>query len=119
VPASVALKNPKDFRLIGRTRRARTAPTRPTAGPIHPGRAPARHAGGGGGPSPRFGAKLRKSFDARRRSAVKGVVDVVQIPSGVAVLASDTWTAKKGRDALKRRLGRQPRPSSSAPTRCW
>jgi isoquinoline 1-oxidoreductase beta subunit len=29
------------------------------------------------------------------------VVDVVQIPSGVAVLASDTWAAKKGRDALK------------------
>src|SRR5205823_779687 len=31
---------------------------------------------------------------------VKGVVDVVQIPTGVAVLAKDTWSAKKGRDAL-------------------
>ena len=33
--------------------------------------------------------------------AVNGVVDVVQIPTGVAVLAKDFWTAKKGRDALK------------------
>ena len=28
------------------------------------------------------------------------MVDVVAIPGGVAVLAKDTWTAKKGRDAL-------------------
>jgi isoquinoline 1-oxidoreductase beta subunit len=48
---------------------------------------------------PRFGAKL-KSFDATRAKAIKGVMDVVQIPTGVAVLANDTWTAKKGRDAL-------------------
>ncbi|MCP2936781.1 aldehyde oxidase, partial [Salmonella enterica subsp. enterica serovar Typhimurium] len=33
--------------------------------------------------------------------AIKGVNDVVVIPNGVAVLASDYWTAKKGRDALK------------------
>ncbi len=30
-----------------------------------------------------------------------GVVDVVQIASGVAVLARDTWSARRGRDALQ------------------
>ncbi|HJU49760.1 MAG TPA: xanthine dehydrogenase family protein molybdopterin-binding subunit, partial [Pseudogulbenkiania sp.] len=48
---------------------------------------------------PRFGAKV-KSFDATKAKAVKGVLDVVQIPTGVAVLADTTWNAKKGRDAL-------------------
>jgi isoquinoline 1-oxidoreductase beta subunit len=48
---------------------------------------------------PRFGATV-KSFDASKAKAVKGVVDVVRVPSGVAVLARDTWSAKKGRDAL-------------------
>jgi isoquinoline 1-oxidoreductase beta subunit len=48
---------------------------------------------------PRFGARV-KSFDASKARAVKGVIDVVQIPAGVAVLAKDTWTARKGREAL-------------------
>src|SRR5262249_35574992 len=49
---------------------------------------------------PRFGATV-KSFDATAAKAVKGVVDVVQIPRGVAVVAENTWAAKKGREALK------------------
>ena len=49
---------------------------------------------------PLFGAKV-KSFDPASAKAVKGVVDVVQISRGVAVLADNTWAAKKGRDALK------------------
>jgi isoquinoline 1-oxidoreductase beta subunit len=49
---------------------------------------------------PRFGGAV-KSFDASAAKAVKGVVDVVQIPQGVAVLAKDTWSAMKGREALK------------------
>jgi isoquinoline 1-oxidoreductase subunit beta len=48
---------------------------------------------------PKFGAKV-KSFDAAKAKAVKGVTDVVQIPTGVAVLATSFWSAKKGRDAL-------------------
>jgi isoquinoline 1-oxidoreductase beta subunit len=47
----------------------------------------------------RFGGKV-KSFDAARAKAVSGVVDVVSIPQGVAVLAEDFWSAKRGRDAL-------------------
>jgi len=50
--------------------------------------------------SPKFGGKVA-SFDDAATKAVKGVTDVVQIGSGVAVVATDFWAAKKGRDALK------------------
>jgi isoquinoline 1-oxidoreductase subunit beta len=48
---------------------------------------------------PRFGAKV-KSFDAAKAMAMAGVVEVVAIPSGVAVVARDFWSAKTARDAL-------------------
>jgi len=48
---------------------------------------------------PVFGAKV-KSFDAAKAKAVPGVVDVVQVPAGVAVLGKHFWAAKQGRDAL-------------------
>ncbi len=50
--------------------------------------------------APLFGATV-KSFDPTEARQVPGIVDVVQIPTGVAVLARDTYTAKRGRDALK------------------
>jgi len=49
---------------------------------------------------PRFGARV-KAFDDSKARAIKGVVQVVQIPTGVAVLAKDTWTAMQGRNALQ------------------
>ena len=53
---------------------------------------------------PRFGATV-KSFDATAARAMSNVVDVVQFSSsmreGVAVLATDTWSAKRARDALQ------------------
>ncbi|KRE22118.1 aldehyde oxidase [Bosea sp. Root483D1] len=49
---------------------------------------------------PRFGGKVA-SFDASAAKTVKGVVDVQQLPSGVAVYATGTWPALKGREALK------------------
>ncbi|WP_342108335.1 xanthine dehydrogenase family protein molybdopterin-binding subunit [Methylobacterium sp. SI9] len=49
--------------------------------------------------APRFGATV-KSFDAAAARTVAGVLDVVQVPSGVAVIARDTWAAMKGREAL-------------------
>ncbi len=100
VPTEVKLKEAKDFKLIGK-RVARKDSADKTTGKavftqdIHlPGMLTAvvAHA-------PRFGAKVR-SFDATKAKAVKGVVDVVRIPTGVAVLARDTWSAKLGRDAL-------------------
>jgi len=48
---------------------------------------------------PRFGGKVG-SFDASKAKAVPGVVDVVQIPRGVAVVGRDMWSARKGREAL-------------------
>lgn len=101
VPEKVALKDPKDFKLVGKR-----APRKDTAAKIRgqarftqdvhlPGMLTAVVAH-----PPRFGGKV-KSFDAKAARAVKGVVDVVAIPSGVAVLAKDTWSAKKGRDALR------------------
>ncbi len=100
VPASVKLKDPKDFRLIGKQakRKDSVAKTNGTAkytsDVFLPGMLVAVVAH-----PPLFGATV-KSFDASKTRAVKGVVDVVQIPQGVAVLATDTWSAKKGRDAL-------------------
>lgn len=100
VPANARLKDPKDFRLIGKVARRRDTAAKTdgsarfTQDVFLPGMLVAVVAH-----PPRFGGKV-KSFDASRAKAVKGVVDVVQIPQGVAVLARDTWSAKKGRDAL-------------------
>jgi isoquinoline 1-oxidoreductase beta subunit len=48
---------------------------------------------------PRFGATVASVDDAAAR-AVPGVVDVVRISRGVAVVARDTWSAMRGREAL-------------------
>lgn len=39
-------------------------------------------------------------WNAAAARAIPGVRDVVEIPSGIAVTADDTWTAFRGRDAL-------------------
>jgi isoquinoline 1-oxidoreductase beta subunit len=49
--------------------------------------------------SPYFGGSV-KSFDPGQALAVPGVRKVVQVPSGVAVVADHFWAAKLGRDAL-------------------
>ncbi|HEX9106990.1 MAG TPA: molybdopterin cofactor-binding domain-containing protein, partial [Longimicrobiales bacterium] len=49
---------------------------------------------------PAFGATLRSVDDAGAR-AVPGVVDVLRLQGGVAVVAKNTWAAIKGRQALK------------------
>jgi isoquinoline 1-oxidoreductase beta subunit len=100
VPNEVKLKEAKDFTLIGKpTRRldskAKVSGTaefgidvkRPDMLIALVARAPV------------FGAKV-KSFDAAKAKGVAGVVDVVQVPSGVAVLGKHFWAAKQGRDAL-------------------
>ena len=50
--------------------------------------------------APKFGGTV-KSYDARDALRVRGVKELVQIPTGVAVLAENSWAAIKGRDALK------------------
>ncbi|MGA3036985.1 MAG: molybdopterin cofactor-binding domain-containing protein [Vulcanimicrobiaceae bacterium] len=48
---------------------------------------------------PVFGAKVR-SFDASKAKKIKGVIAVVQVPSGVAVVATNSWAAFQGKLAL-------------------
>jgi isoquinoline 1-oxidoreductase beta subunit len=48
---------------------------------------------------PVVGGKVA-SFDAARAKAVRGVRKVVEVPSGVAVVADSTWAAIQGREAL-------------------
>jgi isoquinoline 1-oxidoreductase beta subunit len=49
---------------------------------------------------PAFGKKI-SSFDAEDAKAVNGVSDVLQFGDKIAVLASNTWAAMKGKKALK------------------
>ncbi len=49
---------------------------------------------------PNFGGSV-KSFDPTAALAINGVLDVVQIERGVAVVADSYWTAQKGRKALQ------------------
>ncbi|WP_374487832.1 molybdopterin cofactor-binding domain-containing protein [Zoogloea sp.] len=101
VPAALKLKEPADFRLVGKRapRRDSAAKTDGSAQFTQDVHLPGMRVALVAHPS-RFGATV-KSFDARAALAVKGVLQVVHIPTGVAVLAKDTWSAKKGRDALK------------------
>jgi isoquinoline 1-oxidoreductase beta subunit len=104
VPAEVKLKDPKAFVHIGKNAARTDAREKSTGTALFtqdvklPGMLTAVVAH-----PPRFGGKL-KSFDASKTKAVKGVVDVVAfstpVTNGVAVLAADFWSAKKGRDAL-------------------
>jgi isoquinoline 1-oxidoreductase subunit beta len=100
VPQEVKLKDAKDFAYIGR-RAPRTdgrAKSNGTAIYTQDVKLPGMLTALVAHPA-RFGGKV-KSFDASKAKEVKGVVDVVAVPTGVAVLASDFWSAKKGRDAL-------------------
>jgi isoquinoline 1-oxidoreductase beta subunit len=102
VPAEVVLKDPKDFVLVGKTTTRRLDSAAKSTGTATytidvklPGLLTAVIAR-----PPAFGATLR-SFDASAAKAVKGVTDVVQVPEGVAVVASGMWPALQGRRALK------------------
>ncbi|MFP3553314.1 xanthine dehydrogenase family protein molybdopterin-binding subunit [Paraburkholderia sp. SIMBA_049] len=106
VPERVTLKNPRDFRIIGRptTRldaQAKSSgrqdfgidthlPGQLTAVVAHP---------------PVFGARLTTVDDSATR-AIKGVKAVLRVPldrggEGVAVVADGYWPARQGRAALK------------------
>jgi isoquinoline 1-oxidoreductase beta subunit len=101
VPENVTLKEPRDFKLIGRqaSRVDVAAKVDGTAiftlDMVLPGMLVALIKR-----PPRFGATV-KSFDATAASAIPGMVKVVQVPRGVAVIAKSFWAAKQGREALK------------------
>ncbi|MFD0929031.1 molybdopterin cofactor-binding domain-containing protein [Methylophilus glucosoxydans] len=50
--------------------------------------------------APVFGTTLKSLDDAAARK-VPGVIKVVKVPTGVAVIAEHYWAAKQGREALK------------------
>ena len=100
VPTEVRLKQPKDFVFIGKhvTRKDGKAKSNGTAMFTQDVRLPGMLTALVAHP-PRFGATV-KSFVADEALKVSGVVDVVSIGTGVAVLGVDFWSAKKGRDVL-------------------
>jgi isoquinoline 1-oxidoreductase beta subunit len=100
-PDKVALKDPKDFKLIGQKLPRVDIPgkTNGTAQFTIDVTFPNMLVAVLQRP-PLFGATA-KSFDATATKAVPGVVDVLQVPRGVAVVAKSFWAAKLGRDALK------------------
>jgi isoquinoline 1-oxidoreductase beta subunit len=101
VPANVRLKDPSQFRLIGKPLGRVDTPAKVTGRATFgidvqlPGMLYATVAR-----SPVFGGKVAR-FDASKAKSVPGVTHVVQIPQGVAVVASNTWAAMQGRRALQ------------------
>src|SRR2546428_2653817 len=116
LPHDVPLKDPKDWKIVG------TGVKRLDTPPKVDGRAQfgidvkapgllvavvAR--------SPVFGGKV-KGYDAANAKAVPGVKHVVQIATGIAVVADGYWSAKKGRDALTLTWDEGPTGSVSSTT---
>jgi isoquinoline 1-oxidoreductase beta subunit len=103
VPDSVALKDPARFRLIGREGAVRkldsASKSNGTAQFTIDIREPRMLTVVVARP-PRFGGKV-VSFEAGDALKVRGVVDVKEIPTGVAVYAEGMWPAIKGREALR------------------
>ncbi len=100
-PSQVTLKDPKDFRLIGKPTKRLDTPEKTNGAAVFgidvklPGLLTAVIAR-----PPVFGAKVR-SVDSDRTRAIPGVKAVHQVDTGVAVLAEGFWPAKRGRDALQ------------------
>jgi isoquinoline 1-oxidoreductase subunit beta len=100
VPEKPKLKDPKDFRVVGQRMKRLDTPAK-TNGTAEfgidvklPGMVYASLA-----QCPVIGGTV-KSFDAAKAKAMPGVIDVVQIPDGVAVVANSFWRAKMARDAV-------------------
>lgn len=100
VPEKVALKDPKDFTIVGKRTKRLDTPGKINGTAEYgidvklPGMVYASLE-----QCPVIGGTV-KSFDASRAKAMPGVIDVVQIPDGVAVVAKSYWQAKKARDVL-------------------
>lgn len=100
-PSAPKLKDREDFRIIGKPVKRLDTPAKARGEAIYgidvkqPGMVIAQVAH-----SPVFGGKA-KSFGADQAKAVAGVHEVVEIPSGVAVVGEHYWAAKKGLEALQ------------------
>lgn len=100
IPEEINLKNPADYKIIGKRIRNVDTKNIVTGKPLfgidtkREGMLYAMVA------RPVFGKKLKSVDDSAARK-VTGVKNVVQYENKVAVLATTTWAAKKGRDALR------------------
>ncbi len=101
VPEEVTLKAPKDYTIIGQDLRGKEVPAKVNGSAIFgydytmPGMLVAMVAR-----CPVFGGKVASYEEGSAKSVAK-VRHVVEISSGVAVVADDTWAAIQGREALK------------------
>jgi isoquinoline 1-oxidoreductase subunit beta len=100
-PKDIPLKDPKDFTLVGKPVHRLDTPSK-TNGTAQfgldvyiPGMLTAVVAR-----APVFGGKV-VSFNADKAREIPGVVNVVEVPSGVAVIAKGFWPAKLGREKLQ------------------
>ncbi|OGP00093.1 MAG: aldehyde oxidase [Curvibacter sp. GWA2_64_110] len=100
VPEKVAIKDPKDFRIVGKRTLRLDSPAKVNG-------------------TARFGIDVKlpgmvyaaleqcpviggtvKSYDATKAKSMPGVVAVVEIPDGVAVVANSWWRANQARKTL-------------------
>ncbi len=101
VPEKVALKDPKDFKIVGKRLKRLDTPAKVNGTAEFgidvklPGMVYACLE-----QCPVIGGKV-KSFDGARAKGMPGVIDVVQISDGVAVVADTYWHAVKARKELK------------------
>ncbi|MCY1398215.1 Isoquinoline 1-oxidoreductase subunit beta [compost metagenome] len=99
-PAGVKLKDAKDWKVIGKPTKRLDTPEKINGSALFgmdvhfAGLMTAVVAR-----PPVFGGSA-KSFDASKTKAVPGVRQVLQVPTGIAVVADHYWAAKLGRDAL-------------------
>ncbi len=114
-PANPALKDPAQFRLIGKPVKRLDTPAKVDGSAQFgmdvrlPGMVYAVVAR-----CPVFGGKV-KSFDAAKAKAVAGVKLVVPISNGVAVVADNTWSAMQGRRVLDVQWDEGPVAAMSTP----
>lgn len=113
-PGKVALKEPKDWKLIGKPVKRLDTPAKVTGQAIYgmdvrrPGMAFAAIA------RPPFGGKL-KSFDGTQARTVPGVLDVYRLSNSVAVVAKTTHAARTAVELLKVEWDRGEGASLSTP----
>src|SRR3984893_12632520 len=101
VPEKPTLNDPKDYKFIGKPIKRLDTPSKVngSAGFGIDVRLPhILHASVAR--CPVFGGKV-KTFDASKAKGVPGVTHIVEIFSGVAVVATNTWSAMQGRRALE------------------
>jgi len=101
-PAQVTLKDPKDFKLIGADHLHRVdSKAKSTGTALYPIDVSLPGIVIASVERPRRIGAIVKSFDATAAKSVAGVIDVVPVSGGVAVVAKSFPAANQGRRALK------------------